>query len=48
MTICLVSGIFALSANPLEYKNALGIYGLIPQSVGGLQYQRWFNDRFGA
>lgn len=48
MSIFLVSGIFALSANPLEYKNALGAYGLIPRSVGGLQYQRWFNDRFGA
>ncbi len=48
MIIFLVGGIFALSANPLEYKNSLGIYGLIPQNVGGLQYQRWFNDRFGA
>ncbi len=48
MSVFLFGGIFALSANPLEYKNALGIYGLIPQSVGGLQYQRWFNDRFGA
>lgn len=48
MSAFLFGGIFALSANPLEYKNALGIYGLAPQSVGGLQYQRWFNDRLGA
>lgn len=48
MVVFLFGGIFALSANPLEYKNALGIYGLAPQSVGGLQYQRWFNDRIGA
>lgn len=48
MSVFLFGGIFALSATPLDYKNALGVYGLIPRSVGGLQYQRWFNDRLGA
>ncbi len=43
----LIMGSAALHANPLEYKNAIGIYGMFGFSNSGLQYQRWFNDRIG-
>lgn len=41
-------GIAGLSANPLECKNAIGVYALISDSVFGMQYQRWFTERFGV
>lgn len=42
----------AASADPLDFKNAVGVFLLGNVSadepaVRGLQYQRWVNDRFG-
>ena len=46
-TVFAVCGIIPLSAEPLEFKNSVGIYALIQTQVMGIQYQRWCTDRLG-
>ncbi len=38
-----------LSANPIDYNNAIGFYGLGGEVINnyGIQYQHWFNDVVG-
>lgn len=44
-----VVGMSAASANPLDFENAIGIYGMVAQNteVYGIQYQRWVSDKVG-
>jgi hypothetical protein len=36
-------------ANPLDFKNAVGVFAMVNDAtnVYGLQYQRWYTDRIG-
>lgn len=48
----LVFGITTAAADPNDFKNAIGIFGLASlesesNSVGGLQYQRWVTEKIG-
>ncbi len=40
-------GLHSLSAEPLDFKNSVGIYGLMQTQVMGIQYQRWCTERLG-
>ena len=40
-------GLHSLSAEPLDFKNSVGVYGLYDTKVLGIQYQRWCTDRIG-